>query len=107
MSFMARSAFWLGLVYSAMPFDSGSPTAATTAAATPRAANLSLGTLAAVAIPTSRQNRENWKSAVEVAAALCARDCLRPAPAGLGLSDAPAQKDRAEPRRRPSPEKSN
>ena len=27
MGFVAKSAFWLGLVYSAMPFDAGSPTA--------------------------------------------------------------------------------
>jgi hypothetical protein len=51
-------------------------------------------------IPTSRQNQDRWKSAVEVAAALCAPNCFRPPPAGLSLTCAPAGTDRAEPSRR-------
>jgi hypothetical protein len=47
MGFVAKSAFWLGMVYSAMPFDSGSPIAlAPTATAMPPAASSSLESLA-------------------------------------------------------------
>jgi hypothetical protein len=68
--FVAKSEFWLGLVYAAMPFDSGSPIAlAPTATAMPRAASSSLRTHAAAAIPASRQNKVDWKSAAEIAAA--------------------------------------
>jgi hypothetical protein len=106
MGFVAKSAFWLGLVYSAMPFDSGAPIAvAPTAGAMPRAASSSLESLASAVIPTDGQNQDGWKSAVEVAAAVCAPNCLRPAPAGL--VGAPAGKDRADPSsRRVSREKS-
>jgi hypothetical protein len=98
MGFVAKSAFWLGLVYSAMPFDSGATTAlAPTAAETPRAASSSLESFASAAILGSRQNQDGWKS---VAAALCAQDCLRPLSAGLSLTEAPARKDLAELSRR-------
>jgi len=108
MGFVVKSAFWLGMVYSAMPFDSGSPIAlAPTATAMPPAASSSLESLASAVIPSSRQNQDGWKSAVEVAAALCAHNCFRPSPAGLSLTDAPARKDRAEPSRRFSQEKSD
>jgi hypothetical protein len=104
MGFVARSAFWLGLVYAAMPFDSGSPIAlAPTGTATSAAASSSLASLASAAIGTSRPNQEGWKSAVEAAAALCSHNCFRPPPAGL--TDAPARKDPAAPPRRPSQEK--
>ena len=106
MRFVAKSAFWLGLVYSAMPFDSGIPTAlAPTAAAMPRAASSSLEGFASAVIPDSRQNQDGWKSAIEVAAALCADNCFRPSPAGLGSTDIAARKDRAEPSRQEKPER--
>ena len=77
MGFVAKSAFWLGMVYSAMPFDSGSPIAlAPTATAMPPAASSSLESLASGVIPSSRQNQDGWKSAVEVAAALGATPWL-------------------------------
>ena len=108
MGFVARSAFWLGMVYSAMPFDSGGPIArAPTATAMPRAAGSSLESFASAMIPSSRQNQDGWKSAVEVAAALCAHNCFRPSPAGVSLANAPARKDRAEPARRFAQEKSD
>jgi hypothetical protein len=105
MGFVARSAFWLGLVYSAMPFDSGSPiTLAPTGTAISPGAGSSLANLANAAIVTSRPNQEDWKSAVEAAAALCSHNCFRPPPAEL--TDAPARKDPAGKPRRPSQEKS-
>ncbi len=108
MGFVAKSTFWLGLVYFAMPFDSGSPIAlAPTATAMPRAAGSSFESLASAVIPSSPQNQDRWKSAVEAAAALCAHDCFRPSPAGFSFTDAPARKDRAEPSRRFSQEKSD
>lgn len=89
MGFVARSAFWLGMVYSAMPFDSASPVAlAPTATAIPRAATSSLGSLAGEVIPALRPNPNDLKPAVEVAAALCARSRFRPSPRGLSLTKA-------------------
>jgi hypothetical protein len=58
-------------------------------------------------IPSSRQNQDGWKSAVEVAAALCAHNCFRSSPAGLSLTDTQDRKDRAEPSRRLSQERSD
>lgn len=106
MGFVAKSTFWLGMVYSAMPFDSGSPIAlAPTATAMPPVASSSLESLASAVIPSSRQNQDGWKSAVEVAAALCAHNCFRPSPAGLSLTDAPAGK--TGPSRRAGPHRRN
>jgi hypothetical protein len=106
MRFVAKSAFWLGLVYSAMPFDSGSPTAlAPTVTAMPGAASSSLQSFASAVIPDSRPNQDGWKSAVEVAAALCADNCFRPSPSGLNSTDTAARKDRAEPSRQEKPER--
>ena len=66
MGFVAKSVFWLGLVYSAMPFDSGTPIAlAPTPGAMPREASSSLESLAAAVIPAVSQNPDGWKSAVE------------------------------------------
>jgi len=79
MGFMAKSVFWLGLVYSAMPFDSGSQIAlAPTASAAPPWASLSLGSLAGDVIPIPRPNQDDLKSAVQIAATLCRRDCFSP-----------------------------
>ncbi len=84
MGFVVKSAFWLGLVYSAMPFDSGSPIVVAPSATAPfRAAGSPLGTLAGAVIPPPLQNKNAWKSAVEGAAGLCATNCLREIPAGL------------------------
>lgn len=101
MGFVAKSTFWLGVVYSAMPFDSGALTApAPTADATPHATSSSLESFANAVIPGSRQNQDGWKSAAEVAAAFCAHDCLRPLSAGFSLPDVPPRNGRAEPTRR-------
>jgi hypothetical protein len=84
MGFVVKSAFWLGLVYSAMPFDSGSPIAvAPTATAPLRATGPPLGTLARAVIPPPLQNKNGWKSAMDVAAGLCATKCLRAMPGEL------------------------
>jgi hypothetical protein len=104
---VAKSAFWLGLVYSAMPFDSGKPNAfAPMTAATPYS-SYPLGTYASAVSSTLRQNAGDWRSAIEVATSLCARDCSRAAPAKQRSSTAPTLKERAEPWRRLSPEKSD
>ena len=96
MGFVAKSAFWLGIVYSAMPFDSGSPVVLPLAG-TPGLAGSSLESLASSVIAGPGHTQDRWRSAVEKAAALCAHNCLGPSPAGLGLIDAPAGKDRAQP----------
>jgi hypothetical protein len=108
MGFVAKSAFWLGMVYSAMPFDSGSPVAlAPAAAGKPRADSSSLETIANSVIPSLSQTQDGWKSAAEVAARLCAHNCFRPSPASLSLIDAGARTDQAEPARRLSRDKSD
>ena len=100
MGFVAKSVFWLGMVYSAMPFDSGSPTAlAPTATGTPRADSPSLESFASSVIPALGQTQDGWKSAAEVAAALCAHNCFRPSSSGLSSTDAPPRKNRPEPSR--------
>ena len=105
MGFVAKSVFWLGMVYSAMQFDSGSPIAVAPAAtALPGS---SLKGFASAVVPSLGQSQDDWKSAVEVAAALCAHNCFRPSPTGLRLTDAPARKDRVEPSRRFAQEKSD
>jgi hypothetical protein len=98
LGFVAKSAFWLGLVYSAMPFDAASPTAVRpTGTATSPAASSSLANLAG-AIAASQANQADWKSAVEAATALCAHNCYPFPPAGL--AHALARKDPVEPPRR-------
>ena len=107
MGFVAKSAFWLGLVYSAMPFDLGKPSAfAPMTAATPYS-GYPLGTYASAVNSTLRQNADDWRPAIEVAASLGARDCAGAAPAKGRSNDAPALKERAAPGRRLSPEKSD
>jgi hypothetical protein len=101
--FVAKSAFWLGLVYSAMPFDLGKPNGfAPMTAATPYS-SYPLGTYAS----HLRQNADDWRSAIEVATSLCARDCFGAAPAKSRPNNTPTLKERAEPWRRLSPEKSD
>ena len=91
MGFVAKSAFWLGLVYSAMPFDLGKPNAfAPMTGATPYSGD-PLGTYARAL----RQNADDWRSAIEVAASLCARDCPGAAPAKQRSNNAPTLKERA------------
>ena len=108
MGFVAKSAFWLGMVYSAMPFDSGSPVAlAPAAAGKPRADDSSLENIAKSVIPSLGQTQDRWKSAVEVAASLCAQNCFHPPPAGLSLIDARARTEQADSARRLAREKSD
>jgi hypothetical protein len=103
MGFVAKSAFWLGLVYSAMPFNSGSPAAlAPTGTATSPAAGSALGGFAGAAIGGLGQNHGGWKSAAEAAAALCSPNCFRPP----RFTDAATPKDPARPPQRASREKS-
>jgi hypothetical protein len=92
MGFVAKSVFWLGLVYVAMPFDSRTPTALGPigTAISPRVSP-SLGSLAGPGI-----------AATQVAAALGSSTCFRAPP--VELTDAPAPKGSAEPLRR-SPER--
>ena len=105
MGFVAKSAFWLGLVYSAMPFDSGKPNAFAPMTAAAPYSGYPLGTYASAT--TLRQNADDWRSAIEVAASLCARDCSSAAPAKQRSNNAPTLKERAAPGRRSSPEKSD
>jgi hypothetical protein len=101
--FVAKSAFWLGLVYSAMPFDLGKSNAfAPMTAATPYS-GYPLGTYASAL----RQNADDWKSAIEVATSLCARDCAGAAPTKQRSNNTPTLKERAAPWRRLFPEKSD
>jgi len=105
MGFVVKSAFWLGLVYSAMPFNSGSPAAlAPMATLKSPAAGSALGGFASAAIGGLGPNRADWKSAAEAAAALCSPDCFRASPAGL--ADAAPPIDPAGPPRRAFREKS-
>ncbi len=93
MGFGAKSAFWLGVVYSAIPFDSGKPNAfAPVTAAMPHAASYSLGTFAGEAATAWRQSPDDRRS--RVAAILCARNCSQPASARLRSNDTLTLKDR-------------
>jgi hypothetical protein len=105
MGLVAKSVFWLGMVYSAMPFDSVSPIAVAPAATAMPGSSLS--GFAGAVVPSLGQTQDDLKSAVEVAAALCAHHCFRPSPTGLSLTDAPGRKDRVEPSRRFAQEKSD
>jgi hypothetical protein len=105
--FVVKSAFWLGLVYYAMPFDSGKPSApAPMTAATPDS-GYPLGAYASLANSALRQNPDDWKSATAVAASLCARDCPGAVLAKVRSNAVPTLKERAAPSRRSSPEKSD
>jgi hypothetical protein len=94
--FVAKSAFWLGLVYSAMPFDLGKPNAFAPMTAAAPYSCYPLGTYASAL----RQNADDWKSAIEVAASLCARDCSGAALAKQRSNNAPTLKERAAPWRK-------
>ncbi len=84
--FGAKSAFWLGVVYSAIPFDSGKPNAfAPVTAAMPYAASYPPGTFAGKAATAWRQSPDDRRSAG--AAILSPRNCSRPAPARLRSTD--------------------
>ena len=80
MGFVAKSAFWLGIVYSAMPFDSGSPVMLPLAAGTPSLAGSSPESLASSVIASPGHAQDRWRSAVEKAAALSGHNCLSPPP---------------------------
>ncbi len=93
MGFVAKSAFWLGVVYSAIPFDLGKPSAfAPMTAAMPYAASYKLGAFASKAAIAWRQSTGDRRSAV--AAIPCARNCPQPAPAKLRSNDSLTLKDR-------------
>lgn len=77
MGFVAKSAFWLGVVYSAMPFDLGKPSAISPmTAAMPYAASYTLGAFASEAATTWRRSTGDRRSAA--AANPCARNCAQP-----------------------------
>jgi hypothetical protein len=105
--FVVKSAFWLGLVYYAMPFDSEKPNAAAPMTAAAAYSGYPLGTYASVVNSTLRQKADDWRSAIEVAASLCARDCPGAAPAKPRSNSSPTLKERAALERRLSPEKSD
>jgi len=92
--FVAKSAFWLGVVYSAIPFDLGKPSAfAPVTAAMPYAGSYPLGTFASEAATAWRQSTDDRRPAA-VPAILRARDCSRPAPARVRSNDSLTLKDR-------------
>ena len=79
MGFVVKSVFWLGMVYSAMPFDSGVRRPLRRRRPEPPAQDSpSLESFASSVIPALGQTQDGWKSAAEVAAALCAHNCFRP-----------------------------
>jgi hypothetical protein len=89
MGLVAKSLFWLGLVYVAMPFDSGMP-----------APLRPTGT----AISPKVSPASGSSAGARIAAALCSSSCFRAPP--KGLADAPAPKGSAEPLRHVPREKS-
>ena len=92
--FVAKSAFWLGVVYSAIAFDLGKPNAfAPITAAMPYAASYPLGTFASEAATAWRQSTDDRRPEA-IPAILRARNCSRPAPARLRSDDSLILKDR-------------
>ena len=89
MGFGAKSAFWLGVVYSAIPFGLGKPSAF---APMTTAASYALGAFASEAAIAWRQSIGDRRSAV--AASPCARNHPQPAPAKLRSNDSLTLKDR-------------
>jgi hypothetical protein len=93
LGFVARSIFWLGLVYSNMPFDSGSGRATGPVTAP--------GPVAACAHGMSEDCRaavERLRLAADIAAAsVGAGDALRKAATTSQLADAPRSKDKLLP----------
>jgi hypothetical protein len=101
LGFVARSIFWLGLVYSSMPFDGGSGRATGPAEAI---GPVKLpGPVAACAQGMSEDCRgavERLRLAMDVAAAsVRAGDAFRKAATTSRLADAPRSKDKAPPTR--------
>ncbi len=91
MGFVAKSAFWLGVVYSAMPFDLGKPSAMSPmTAAMPYAASYTLGAFASEAATVWPRSTGDRRQAV--AAIPCARNC--PQPARARRDDSLTLKDR-------------
>ena len=92
MGFLARSVFWLGLVYSSMPFDGGSDGLVPLT-----------GSLAACAHGMSEDCRsavERLRLAADVAAvSVQAGDAIRKAATAPHLADALRPKDKASPAR--------
>ena len=99
LGFLARSIFWLGLVYSSMPFDSDSGRA--TGPAEAIGPITAPGLVAAYAHGMSEDCRsavERLRLAMDVAAAsVRAGDAFRKAATTSRLADAPRSKDKASP----------
>jgi hypothetical protein len=97
--FLAKTAFWLGLVYSAMPFDSGTTAFAPMMGAVPD--SLETGVVACVSgmTETCRRTANDLRIAVKAAAAfrLGPRNEPRPAPHRSQSTDTLTAKDRAQP----------
>lgn len=78
MGFVVKSAFWLGVVYSAMPFNSQSSDASRPLASAPRPeGGVSLKPYSE-AVNAAWREREDLAALVKAAAALCGRDCPLP-----------------------------
>ena len=102
LGFLARSIFWLGLVYSSMPFDSGSAPAITPASAIAPAA--ALGAMAACAQGLTEDCRgavEKLRLATEIASVSSpVSELARPPPMKPHSADTLSPKDKT-PRLRP------
>ncbi len=68
-------------------------------------ASLSLGSLAGDVIPIPRPNQDHLKSALQVAATLCWRDCFPPLTRTVELDRCSGPEDPADPARQLSQEK--
>ncbi len=77
MGFVVKSVFWLGVVYSAMPFEPlKSPAPQPTAAVPPHAVRDSLAPFsAAVKAASARLSAEDLTSVAQAAWTLCGRNC--------------------------------
>jgi hypothetical protein len=98
LGFVARTIFWLGLVYSSMPFDEGSaPAAARRQAIASAALPDPVAACARGSSADCRSAVERLRLAADIAAeSLRAGDALRKA-ATSHLADGPASKDKASP----------
>jgi hypothetical protein len=99
LGFVARSIFWLGLVYSSMPFDDGSAPAARRQGMATAALPDPVAACAQGSPGDCRSAAERLRQAADIAAAsLRAGDALRKAPTSH-LADGPTSK--ASPPNRP------
>jgi len=98
LGFVARTIFWLGLVYSSMPFDEGSaPAAARRQAIASAALPAPIAACAQGSSEDCRSVVERLRLAADIAAeSLRAGDALRKATTSR-LADGPASKDKGSP----------